>query len=434
MAVITNGDAWDTRSFANQMNTNPDLQRVEKEGSRKASNYAEFCKDVYLSLFKYAPKARDPETAPASEQWMDTIYSEIVQLPEWRNLKERTRVDENASAAAATKFCEDFMDAIPKDPDKPEKSSSSEQLDLSKVRRIAREACKEAADEADKTIERLGAFGFGGGDGRPQYASPTEKTEVAKRLVNNRKLQQIAELAGRMRRIAAEKQKQKTKHGVDELCDISIGDDLSRLIPAEISKLAHPLLKMDFRKKFLEKQLMQYQLRGREKLCKGTIVCCIDESGSMEGSPDIWAKSVALALLMIAQKQKRKFALVHFNSHVTRTDKFEGKANATDVIDAVAYFSNGGTDFMRPLNAARDIIKENNNYKDADVCLITDGCCDVDNEWLAGFIKDKKELQFNVISIIIGCEAPVCEQFSNKVITLDSINDDSAATHEMFSI
>ena len=433
MAVIINSDSWDRRSFINQMNINPDLQRVEKEGSRKASNYAEFVKDVFYSAYKFTPTSRDPNTAPQSEQWMDQVLNEVTQLQEWKNLRSRTKVDEDASAVAAATFCEKFLDAIPKDPDKPEQGQAG-QFDMSKVRRTAREACKEAADEADKTTERLGAFGFGNSDGRPQYASPTEKTEVAKRLVNNRKLQQIAELAGRMRRIAAEKQKQKTKHGVDELCDISIGDDLSRLIPAEISKLAHPLLKMDFRKKFLEKQLMQYQLRGREKLCKGTIVCCIDESGSMEGSPDIWAKSVALALLMIAQKQKRKFALVHFNSHVTRTDKFEGKANATDVIDAVAYFSNGGTDFMRPLNAARDIIKENNNYKDADVCLITDGCCDVDNEWLAGFIKDKKELQFNVISIIIGCEAPVCEQFSNKVITLDSINDDSAATHEMFSI
>ncbi len=315
------------------------------------------------------------------------------------------------------------MDAIPygNPNENQERILTPSDLDLSAVRRVAREACGKAAEEADRTNEIIQAFAYGVGTGKPQYASPSIKKEVAAKLQNNHHLKRIAELAGRMRRIAAEKQKQKTKHGVDELADITVGDDLARLIPAEIAKLSHPLLKLDFQKKYLEKSLLQYKLRGKERQVRGPIVVCIDESGSMSGSRDVWAKAVGLALLQIAQQQGRKYAMIHFDSSVTRVDKFDKKADFTDIMDAVCHFTSGGTNFEKPLTEASRIITREKEFKQGDCIFVTDGSCEINDDWLRGFNDCKKTNEFNVISVAISDRSTTCNRFSDKVVHIDDI-------------
>jgi uncharacterized protein with von Willebrand factor type A (vWA) domain len=271
------------------------------------------------------------------------------------------------------------------------------------------------------------------GDGKPQYTSPTAKREMAAQLIQNGNLRKIAELAGRMRRIAAEKQRTKTKHGVDELANIMVGDDLSRLIPSELAKLAHPILKADFYKKYLEKQLLQYKLRGREKLSFGSAILCVDESSSMQGNRDIWAKASMLALLQIAQQQKRIFSVVHFDDKVTRVDTFD-KVNVVDIINSVLYFSGGGTDFIHPLNCAIDIIKNNTKHNKSDIIIITDGNSTLSQEYITILLEQKKKLNINIISIVIGTNTDTLSQISDKVVLLDDIIGDDEALSAMFSI
>ena len=439
MSVITSLDAWDRREFNDAMLYNHEMQKIEKSGSTRAYNYAEFMLDIFGGLYKYAPKARDPETASPDDQWMDSVYQEISKLQEWKNLRAHTQMDPVAAATATVKFCEQFIDAIPRnnDDNNDQAVPNPNDIDMSKVRRIAREACGAAAEEADSMVDAVSAMGYSPtGDGKSQYASPTAKREMAAQLINNKELRRIAELAGRMRRIAAEKQRTKTKHGVDELSDIMVGDDLARLIPSELSKLANPLMKMDFRKKYLEKQLLQYRLRGRERQGKGPVVVCIDESGSMHGDRDIWAKAVALALLQIAQQQKRNFALIHFDSHVTRTDEFSGPIDQVKLMDMIAYFTGGGTAFEEPMDKSIEIISKDKHYNNADIIMITDGDCDVGEDWVSKFNKNKEDHKVSVTTILINSEqnAGGCSQFSNTIVPINDLKDDNVALDKMFTI
>jgi len=435
--IVKGIDAWDKRSYHDSMAYNPHMAEIEKEGSSRAFNYSEFQLDVYSSLFKLQPETIPENEVPPEGRWAHKIYSEITQLQEWRTLRERTKLNEEATASACVKFCGDFLDALPKANDRESGGTGvpdPNSLDMSLVRRAARQACAEAAEEADKTNEMLGAFGYGSGDGRPQYASPTMKREIASRLMDNIYLQRIAELAGRFRRIAAEKQKQKTRHGVDELTDIMLGDDLARLVPSELSKLAHPLLKKDFQKRYLEKQLVQYRLRGKEKLGRGPLIICTDESASMRGNPDIWCKAVAMALLQVAQMQKRPFAFIHFDGSVTRVDKFSGKVSPAEVMDSISHFGGGGTNFMEPLNEAIQIIKSDPNFKDADICFITDGDANITEEWLRVFTETKRLTKCNIISILIGVTKSVLERVSDHLFTLDDLTQADPALNTIFSV
>ncbi len=66
------------------------------------------------------------------------------------------------------------------------------------------------------------------------------------------------------------------------------------------------------------------------------------------------------------RKQKRAFAIIHFDSSVKRVDQFPAdKQDPGKLLESVSYFSNGGTDFEEPLNRAAALIEEKLNGKQA---------------------------------------------------------------------
>lgn len=462
--IITNLDAWDRREFLDCMQYDQKMKDVEIDGSKRQPNFAEFMIDMFAGLYKYEPKVRSEDEVIPGTEWMDKIYNEISQLQEWKTLRERTRMNSGASAEATAEFCLQFMDQVPEPPkqneQKPDKQNQPQQgddqqdeqgqpqpgggqgnnqtkkqqpdpsgLDMSKIRQAARNACKKATEVADSHNSMMSAFGQGNESGVRQTTSPGLKKELAEKLVNNDHLRKIAELAGRLKRIAIDKQRSKTRYGTDEIADITVGNDLARLVPAELMKLTHPVLKYEFFKRYLEKSLMQYQLRGREKEGRGPLIVCIDESGTMSGQRDVWAKAVAMALLTLAQRQKRRYYMIHYDSNVTRTDEFYGKADPLEIIDAISHFTSGGTEFEEPLNMAFQMINrgKETGYKKADIVFITDGQATVSENFLKIFNMAKKAANFQVIGIVIDhYDDSTVRKFSDQVIHVRHGQDEEA--------
>ena len=182
--------------------------------------------------------------------------------------------------------------------------------------------------------------------------------------------------------------------------------------------------------------LMQYQLRGREKEGCGPLIVCIDESGTMSGNRDVWAKAVAIALLHVAQKQKRKFCMIHYDANVTRIDKFEGKTHPLEIIDAISHYTGGGTEFEEPLNVAFQMISggRDTGYKKADIVFITDGQARVSDKFLEVFNMGKKLTNFQVIGIVIDeRDDAVVRSFSDKIVHVRGGKDEDAL-NVMFTV
>ena len=68
--------------------------------------------------------------------------------------------------------------------------------------------------------------------------------KLAARLAGDDRLRRIALLAGKFKRIAMRKQKAKVKHGQDEVTDVEMGSELSKLLPVELAGLLHPRRRM----------------------------------------------------------------------------------------------------------------------------------------------------------------------------------------------
>lgn len=212
----------------------------------------------------------------------------------------------------------------------------------SNIKSSMQKAMGDAADAAKDSEETAQAWGL---DPGALQKMPYEKRIELARKLNNKRFRRIAKLFGPMQRMAFAEQQRKTTYTPEEVYDIEKGNDLNRVLPAEMIQIRHPLLRFDFYRRYFEGDLLQYKMKGTEKLAKGGIIFCEDGSGSMSGDREIWAKAVGLTLLQIAKAQKRSFYGIHFGGPRTiKCFDFRDPKNATveQVIEFAETFFGGG--------------------------------------------------------------------------------------------
>lgn len=162
---------------------------------------------------------------------------------------------------------------------------------------------------------------------------------------------------------------------------------------------------------------------------RGDMIVLIDESGSTR-SVAAWAKALALALLDIASKDRRKFALVHFASaDRIKTDLFEPEQyKPEDVIKAAEQFFGGGTNFEAPLKEALRLME--NGYENADITIITDGECALPEAFTKEFLREKATYQATVTGILLDKGGPCgksLEPFCDKIFHSKELAEDEIA-------
>lgn len=287
-----------------------------------------------------------------------------------------------------------------------------------------KDALKGAIGEASNMDQAAQTWGLD--PGTLHRLPPEQRIELSRKL-NSDRFKRIAQLFGPMHRMAFAEQQRKTVHSNDEVYDLETGDDLGRLLASELLYIRHPVLKRDFYRRFYEKNLLQFKLRGEEKLAKGAIICCIDGSGSMAGENEIWSKAVGLTLLQIAKSQKREFYAIEFGGPgmMVQFDFRDPKSITPENVIAFAEsFLNGGTDFHTPLSRSLDLMKEEHDRRGAvkaDIVFITDGFCGVDPGWLEGFKAEQERLAFRVYGVAIGCppdSEPLATICDKRVLTV----------------
>jgi uncharacterized protein with von Willebrand factor type A (vWA) domain len=257
---------------------------------------------------------------------------------------------------------------------------------------------------------------------REQIAART----LAARLKGDERLRRIAALAGRFKRIAAAKRRQRVRHGADEVTDVEQGADLGRALPVELAKLTHRLLRLDFLRALLERRSFQYRLEGTATLGKGPLVVLLDKSGSMDGPRDVWATAVALALLDQAQRERRTFALLGFDARV----KFEAVVKPSEALPEDGLFVScaGGTEIAAAVGRGLEIIRTHPGaLRKADLVLVTDGGSDAS---AAGALRESAAaLGVTILGLGIGVErewlVPWCDEV-HAVTDLSTVADASA--------
>lgn len=379
--------------------------------------------ELFERLFAGETEAM-PEAAQHASlaDWARRVHDTIGQLPAFERLAQQCRGHSDESAIAV----ESLMDHI---------TPSEEDAGLRRSARIACGKASAAVEELREAMEGLEHVGFAPSPTLGTFPRSTgtdgSARSLAARLRASYRLRQIAKLAGRFRRIASSKRRMRVRHGADEIVDVEQGADLGRLLPLELAMLVHPATKLMAMRNLLERSSMQYRLEGAETLGKGPVVVAIDKSGSMDGERDIWATAVALALLDVAQMERRPFALLCFDAYV----KHEAIVMPGDALSEGALFvpADGGTDIDGVIRRGLEIIERHpGGLRRADIVLVTDGASNAEES--AELRARAAKLCVSVLGVAIDVEpgalAPWCDI---AVAARDMERLDDATADALFS-
>ena len=263
-------------------------------------------------------------------------------------------------------------------------------------------AVSAAAEKAKEVQIILGAWS----DDTGKMEKNAVNTELLQKVRQNPALLEISKHLGRFREIFAQGKRNGYAYGRGETYALELGNDLSRAIGSEFAMLASPQTLPLFVKKYQQRRLKQY--RRREPIHKGMgdIICCLDESGSTRGDAAAWGKAVALTLLDIATENRRKFALIHFaGSSECKLDVFlPGQYSMQDKLNAAETFLDGGTNFKRPLDEAIQLMDA--GFENADIVFLTDGLCELPEDYLETLRKEQAARKFTVTGILLDAGTP----------------------------
>jgi uncharacterized protein with von Willebrand factor type A (vWA) domain len=251
---------------------------------------------------------------------------------------------------------------------------------------------------------------WGSEAGSLEYMPIDERLKLAEQMISNKKLRNIADLIGKNMNMISAAERIKVKADTGEIHDITIGNDLRRVLPSELALLARPATKLLFYQKYMERSLLQYDLQDFEPKGKGAMIVLTDTSGSMKGPRDEWAKAIGISLLFYAQDNNRCFEGIVFSGPTQDMQEFyfgPGEKNLEKTMGFATAFKGGGTNFENPINRAVEVISLANNLnvtnglKDADIILISDGISRVSEEFLDKLKKAKEKLKIKIHTILI---------------------------------
>jgi Mg-chelatase subunit ChlD len=404
------------------------LARANERDGAELRLEDELFERLYTGEGERLPPSR---TSPALRAWAERVHATCDELPSFARLGVECRGDAAASAAAVEVLVRELNLPPPEEAPPPAPPG----VGKDPLRRPLAAACAAAARTVEAlrdAVEGLAQVAFQGGHmpGTGTHEGTSQEhaavRPLAARLKLDERLRRIATLAGRFKRIAAAKRRQRVKHGADEVTDVEQGADLGRVLPVELAKLSHRFLRLDFMRALLERQALQYRLEGTASLGKGPLVVLLDKSGSMDGPRDVWATAVALTLLEQAQRERRTYALLGFDSRV----KFEVVVGPADALPEEGLFVScgGGTEIAAAIARGLDVIRTHPGaLRKADIVLVTDGGSDASE---AGALRESAAvLGVTILGLGIGVERewllPWCDEV-HAVTDLSTVDDASA--------
>ena len=381
----------------------------------------------------------DPVLAAAcADPRRHRFVTRLLDTPEYRALHAATRLDDTAAGIAAGHFAEQFSQLNTEDERKHEADTEPSATPLSEEMATVR-AVGRAVAGADAEVGELrdAAAAFGLGDGGVGANDPRAVAELFKRVRADPALRRICELAGRFRRVARSKQRQKAAHGLDDVVGVEPGGDIGRLLPAELGRLMVPDLELDALRRIAEKQALCRELASTEPVGQGPVIVCLDESGSMRGDKAHTAKALALALAWVARQQRRWAALVAYSG-----DSGErllalppGRWDEAALADWLAAFIGRGSDIDVPV---RELPRMYADLKAppgvTDVVFVTDAQCRLPDQLKKRFLEWKRAARVRLVSLVIDNPPGDLAAVSDEVHQVRSLAPESDAVGRVLSL
>jgi uncharacterized protein with von Willebrand factor type A (vWA) domain len=398
--------------------------------------------DLHAAAFNVQPELAEECVDPRRHEFVKGL----LDSQEFQQLRENTVLNRMCSEMAAVESGKKLVELRKKDAERKKcmgqnpsdrKKEQAEADAAADMMSAVAGAVKEATQEVEEATEAARGLGVGGGnDGK---IDPKQMAEVFRRVKQDPNLKRICQLAGRYRRVAQSRQRRKSVHGYDDTVGVELDNEVGRLLPVELARLADPELEDEVSRRLVERETMCRRFRGTEKVAKGPIVVVVDESGSMQGERIANAKAFALAMAWIAKTQGRWCALVGFSGdrRGTRLALPPRRWDQTKLCDWLTHFYGGGTVCDVPLEEVPFVYWKELGCPagKTDMILVTDGLLHIPAHVRDRFNKWKEESKARCTTIIIGeTKAGDLAGVSEDVHLVSSLTADGDAAAKCFSV
>lgn len=230
----------------------------------------------------------------------------------------------------------------------------------------------------------------------------------------------ITKLAEKIGRRSVEIQKIHGKFRPAPKSDISgvtVGNDLNSLLPSELALLATPCSERIFLDRYVRKKLQTFSSVSApksEKSKRGPIYICIDTSGSMVGEPECLAKTLALAISIVAQKDHRPVCIFNYSGNLSFFVLKDLELQRKNLLLFLSDSYGGGNDenklfrflFRRMpcLSCYKDFVDE---HKGADMLVISDFLWNRIEKDISEFIDSARRKGMRIFSVGITSDETV---------------------------
>ncbi|MGC9543996.1 VWA domain-containing protein [Streptomyces sp. UG1] len=494
-------DRFDRIAWRDTYEQSAGLRDLAEELNSRYDYTTDLLTDAFLAAYKVRPRLREREEMDPSRLVNHQVITSLVDSLEFAGLRRETVGDPYAAAMAvlaqaaalrgllehsrgaqakterakkAEQDAEDAASAVgealrqaadeaAEDGTVPPLAADAVQQAVETAEAAARQAARDAAQVLAAAVPgvRVGARNaaaraveavrgeatlmraWGVGPGELERMPFEQRARLAERLRTGR-LAEWAELIGRFRRMAGGERARKVENAAGELVGVTLGNDLTRVIPSELASLGLPELRAVFAARYAAGELMLYDSQGEQATGQGAIIACVDTSHSMyEAGPggvtrEAWAKACALALLDQARASGRDFVGILFSA----ADKLQifrfpadQPADITQTLDFAETFLGGGTSYQRPLSAAAELLEEEFNdtaRSRGDIVMLTDDDCGVTEEWMRDWNDAKHRLGFRVFGVAVGTpraaeDDSVLEALCDNLRSVEDLTDVHAA-------
>lgn len=421
-------DPWTIRRGRELRGENPRLEAAQTGSTVDQMDLA--IADFYGAAFDLDPllqgACQDPQRLEFLKQLMET--------QEFRELRVNTMLDEVCSELAACAFAEQFAGVRQVEEESPTKGRSGEDMGLLKA---AAKALTTARQDVQDCRDAQNALGLG--PGSPGSSDPRAIAEMFRRVRNSESLKKILDMAGRYRRVAQSRQRQKASHGQDDMVGVVLDGEVSRLLPSELVQMADPDLELDALRRLVERQSMSRLWRSQEPVARGPIIVSVDESGSMNGLKGQQAKAIALALAWVARHQRRWIALVAYSGSTGERVLAlpPGRWNELALMEWLEAWIGGGSDLDVPLREVPRYWSEELHAPKGktDLILITDALVHVPDDLRYDFLAWKRQAKAKLITLVVGHHTGAAlDGVSDETHLLPNLDADQAGVEKALSI
>jgi uncharacterized protein with von Willebrand factor type A (vWA) domain len=365
------------------------------------------------------------------------FVAQLLDTPEYRSLHAATRLDDTAAAIAAAHFAEQFAALNKEETGARAAGATPAGDDLGEEMATLRAVGRAVAGADTEVTELREAAALGLGPGSPGSNDPRAVAALFKRVRGDPALRRICELAGRFRRVAQGRQRQKVTHGLDDVVGVEPGGDVGRLLPAELARLMVPELELDTLRRIAERQAQCREHHAVEPVGKGPVIISLDESGSMSGEKIHTAKALALALAWVARQQRRWCALIAYSG-----DSGErllalppGRWDELKLTDWLSAFIGRGSDCDVPVREMPRMYAELKAPPGVtDVVFVTDARVRLPADVRDAFLGWKRSARARLITLVIDHPPGDLAHISDEVHAVRSLAPDSDAVGRLLSL